>query len=476
MKKESLALQFVRSWADTEGKRDSTGELLEWIRQRNASVKVEIRQSALEDSPFWYYDRERGEIRNRSGSFFSICGLQQIRGEELLWEQPVILQEEIGYLGIIGMELDGVLHFLMQAKIEPGNLNKVQISPTIQATKSNFTQKHGGGKPPYLDYFLHAEKYTVVVDQLQSEQSSRFYKKRNRNIILLVDKEPELLPSHRWMTLGQIKELMRRDNLVNMDTRTVLSCIPYALMSPDPAEEAEVEALFADAPFYRSVFQPGENALPHIYGGLNDYKMFSERRTEVVPLFALKRWEMREKEFVCLDPCDFKVIFCDIEIEGREVKRWTQPLFCAAGIATFGLLFYIEDGVRKFVVTGKPETGCFDQIELAPTVQLEASAPPEQQPPFVHFFFRWVQEHPELVRHDVLLSEEGGRFYHEQNRNLVAEIPLSALGQLPPGYFGVDYRTLNLLTQVNNCLNIQLRNLLSLLQIGPRPEGELIYG
>lgn len=104
-------------------------------------------------------------------------------------------------------------HFLMRTKIEPGNVNCVQISPMIQASKSNFTQKHGGKKLPYLDYFLNAGKYEIVVDQIQSEQSSRFYKKRNRNIILRVEEDIPLLSSHRWMTLGQIKRLMREDNL-----------------------------------------------------------------------------------------------------------------------------------------------------------------------------------------------------------------------------------------------------------------------
>ena len=66
------------------------------------------------------------------------------------------------------------------------------------------------------------------------------------------------------------------------------------------------------------------------------------------------------------------------------------------------------------------------------------------------------------VKHDVILSEEGGRFYHEQNRNVILEIePFEP----PKGYFWADYKTLNLLIQVNNCLNIQLRNLLSLLEV-----------
>ena len=74
---------------------------------------------------------------------------------------------------------------------------------------------------------MNADKYKILVDQIQSEQSSRFLGKRNRNIIVLVDEDIDVLPSHMWMTLKQIKELMKIDNLVNMDTRTVLSCIPY---------------------------------------------------------------------------------------------------------------------------------------------------------------------------------------------------------------------------------------------------------
>ena len=33
-----------------------------------------------------------------------------------------------------------------------------------------------------LSYFINSKKHTIIVDQIQSEQSSRFLKKRNRNI------------------------------------------------------------------------------------------------------------------------------------------------------------------------------------------------------------------------------------------------------------------------------------------------------
>ena len=66
---------------------------------------------------------------------------------------------------------------------------------------------------------------------------------------------------------------------------------------------------------------------------------------------------------------------------------------------------------------------------------------------------------------DVILSEEGGRFYHEQNRNVILEVRGEELPDLPEDYYWVDYRTLNTMIRFNNVMNIQLRNLLSILDL-----------
>ena len=226
---------------------NSLESILSWIDEKNRDLKVSIVKNKLSDSPNWFYDEKKGEIRNQNNSFFQIRGLKYYNcdGHPVL-EQPVLIQDEIGYLGIICKEINGVIHFLMQAKIEPGNVNKIQLSPTIQATKSNFTQKHGGRRPAYIEYFLNAARHTVIFDQIQSEQSSRFLGKRNRNIMIKVDDDVEVLPSHMWITLGQLKQLMKTDNLVNMDTRTVLSCIPFYLADMSDSERAEMKELFHD--------------------------------------------------------------------------------------------------------------------------------------------------------------------------------------------------------------------------------------
>ena len=147
---------------------------------------------------------------------------------KISWDQPIIDQPEIGFLGILCKEIKGSLHFLLQAKIEPGNKNFVQLSPTLQATRSNFTRVHGGKKPEYLDYFTNLKSNKIIVDCLQSEQGSRFFKKRNRNIIIYSKEKIELKENFKWLTLKQIKDLMLIDNFINMDTRTVISCLNIA--------------------------------------------------------------------------------------------------------------------------------------------------------------------------------------------------------------------------------------------------------
>ena len=216
-----------------------------------------------------------------------------------------------------------------------------------------------------------------------------------------------------------------------------------------------------DIALYNSAVNSSGNFAKEIFSYINNVKMFDDTEKKVVPLFSLNNWEMKNGEFICKEQYSFKVIFCNIAIEGREVKHWCQPLFEATGIALFGLLTYIENDIRYFIVKCKPEIGCFDKIEIGPTVQREyICSEPENN---VDKLFLKKLENKEGVMFDTLLSEEGGRFYCEQNRNVIIEIQKDEI-EVPEGYFAVDFKTLNSLVQVNNILNIQLRNLLSVLE------------
>ena len=204
-----------------------TKRFFEWLDDLNEKTVFHVRRIPLKEMNGWYFDAHQN-LRHESGKFFSVEGLHVKTnvGNVNEWRQPILRQPEVGILGFICQKREGILYFLAQAKIEPGNVNKIQMSPTVQATKSNYSQVHGGSLPPYLEHFIDTTDKKIIVDQLQSEQGARFYKKRNRNMIIEVPegRKIELLENFCWLTLGQIKLLLQNDNIVNMNTRTVLSC------------------------------------------------------------------------------------------------------------------------------------------------------------------------------------------------------------------------------------------------------------
>ena len=243
----SSDFDFLKSTVTSNSEVFSNNDVLTWIDDRRNSIQTVVHQIPIDSLKNWNINYLTGDISHESGGFFSIEGIR-VRtnwGNLSDWDQPIINQREIGFLGFIAKKFNGVLHFFVQAKIEPGNINIVQISPTLQATRSNYSQIHKGKKPRYLEYFNGEKKVKRLLDQLQSEQGARFLRKRNRNIIVeLLDNEKiEPHDDFRWLTIGQIKELIKLDNIVNMDTRTVLSGINYSL---SPLSQGEVKSLFTN--------------------------------------------------------------------------------------------------------------------------------------------------------------------------------------------------------------------------------------
>lgn len=457
----SVAGKILDSWNRLESPENSIDDIITWVDDLNNETHVRIEQIPFLDGDFWFYDKTKGEILNSRRKFFSVRGLSCQIDDETVAQQPIIFQDEIGFLGIIAKEIDGILHFLMQGKIEPGNVNGVQISPTIQATRSNFSRVHGGQMPQYFNWFKDSKRHgTILYDQIQSEQGSRFLGKRNRNIILLTDEEVPAYPNYKWMTLGQIKKLMKIDNLVNMDARTVLSGIMTVLTG---ADELELKRFFCDRALWRSIFTKNTELTKTAFSMLNDYKMFRDITKEFVSLESLPAWVVDEQGVTPEKNADFDIRYYNIEIEGRETQSWKQPLFRAKSKALFVLFTSINNGVREFLISLRPEIGCFDKVEFGPSVQIANSSDYKGKDAAYSLFCKKDKTREGFLI-DVVLSEEGGRFYHEQNRNVIVEIKKNEL-LVSDDSMWVDYATLNTLISNNNLLNIQLRNLLSLLDL-----------
>lgn len=454
---------IIHSLLTNDNPFNSTDEIRQWIEKRNKEVTVKIERIPLSEMNKWHFE-EDGSLHHDSGRFFSIIGIdvQTDYGYKHHWRQPIISQPEVGYLGILTKEINGVLYCLMQAKIEPGNVNCVQISPTLQATKSNYSRIHSGKSPHYLDYFINAKPENIILDQLQSEQGARFLRKRNRNIIIKVDEDVPVLEDFKWMTLGQIKDLMRFDNLVNMDTRTVLSGLKVSDYVT-PLDLLRNMSTFGKGMILSSNTNHSFVSIRDHLSWLTNLKSRYDLFVNICPVNDMPGWRTTEYEIVRDDKRYFKVIGVNVTISNREVSTWCQPLVQPMQEGLCAFIIKKINGVYHFLMQAKLECGNFDVIELAPTVQcLTGNVYSENviKPEFAEYVLNAPSKQ---IVFDSLQSEEGGRFYREQNRNVIIEVGDDFPLELPERFTWMTLNQIYQFLRFNNYLNIQARSLISAL-------------
>ena len=465
----TLEQKIVQSLLALDGPSGSVEHVFEWIRRRNREVAVKIEQVPFRELKGWRFDPLSGNLCHESGKFFCIEGVRVTvdDGTRREWTQPIINQPEVGFLGILAREIDGVLCFLLQAKIEPGNVNHVQLSPTLQATRSNYTQVHQGRKPLYLEYFQNAKKSQIILDQLQSEQGARFLRKRNRNIILFVEGEVPVNEDFKWLTLGQIKALMNYDNVVNMDTRTVLSGLRYLEgLSPRDVhafrEGRGVHSLGQEL-FVSEMALEGSRTIDGILFWLSELKSKYELQVDRIPLSSVRDWLVTDDEIVRPDRQFFRVLGVEVTIGNREVRSWCQPLVEPMQEGLCAFVIKKIAGAYHFLVQAKVECGNFDVVEMAPTVQCltgRYKGPNAAPPPFLDYVLRASGGQ---IIFDTKQSEEGGRFYHEQNRNVLIEADDLFPEQVPENFMWLTLGQIKEFLRFNNYLNIQARSLIAAL-------------
>jgi oxidase EvaA len=377
------------------------------------------------------------------------------------WQQPIIVQPEYGILGCLVKQCDGVPHFLLQAKMEPGNVNLVQLSPTVQATKSNYTQVHGGKAVPYLEWFVTPGRGRVLHDALQSEQASWFLGKRNRNMIVEVEEDIDLLDDFCWLSATQIGELLAVDNLVNMDTRTVLSgAAPFRLTGSerrgDTFRSALARSWQPDAGSYRDTAE--------LLSWFTEAKCRATLSRERIPLSKVHSWSLSDGVITHDEGKHFSVVGVDVAASNREVASWSQVMLKPSSEGVIAFVAKRVEGVMHLLVQARVETGAGDVIEMAPTVHCQpgnyGSSPGAGRPRFLD---EVLTAPPSSVRFEAIHSEEGGRFYHAQNRYLLVEADDDFPVDVPDNYTWMTLRQLMEFVRYGNHLNVEARSLLTFL-------------
>lgn len=468
---QDTQLDFLVS-AMSHGNFQTTDQILGWMKSQNEEVVSNIKQIPISELRGWSYRDDR--IRHSSGKFFSIDGIHIRTNYRNTpeWDQPIINQPEIGFLGFIVKKFNGVLHFLLQAKIEPGNLNIVQLSPTLQATRSNYTRVHGGKAPTYLEYFNGEKDVLILVDQLQSEQGARFLHKRNRNIIVEVgeDEELEVKEGYIWASLGQIKELLRYPNVVNMDSRTVISCINFGSYSEHSLRLLDavkrMNGIHSSKPdsFLYSVLSGDNhlNELQDIIQWITSLKFKYELDVTPVGISEMKNWIYDGDTIHHESGKYFDVMGCRVEIGNREVVSWDQPMVRSAQEGLMGFIVKKINGIYHFLVQAKLESGNFDIVEMAPTVQCLTGNYRKGKNEYTIPYLEQILNAPkDRIWYSSYQSEEGGRFFQEQNRNIIVEVGEEFPIEIEENYCWLTLNQMLSFVTYNNYLNIAARSLLS---------------
>ena len=204
--------------------------VIDWFNKKREESDMIVEEIGINDLDKWNIDKNSGNITHDSGGFFEVIGVKVSNTFDREvgkkgWTQPMIGKNPGGILGILMKRINGIPHYLLQAKAEPGNIGKLQLSPTLQATTSNLLKAHGGTRPKFSEYFDNPKNAKIIYAKWQSEDGGRFHLKSNYNMIVEVDRDEELdIPdSFIWVTLYQIKQLLKIENFVGPHIRGIIS-------------------------------------------------------------------------------------------------------------------------------------------------------------------------------------------------------------------------------------------------------------
>ncbi len=459
---QELARRFSLSAAATDGYVLPNAEFDGWLAEQNSLNEHKVERVPFAALAGWLFHPETGDLMHESGRFFSAVGLRTDSDRPInpVQMQPILNQPEIGVLGLLAKEFNGVLHFLMQAKTEPGNINTVQLSPTVQATRSNYTGVHRGRSITYIEHFAPGRTSRVLVDGLQSEQGSWFLSKRNRNMVVEVTGDVEPRSDFCWLTLGQIKRLLRRDNVINMNTRSILALLSYT--APEDGIEGDDYrgSVLRSLSGVHAPHAPLQDAVTR----LTEAKARNEVIRKRIPLAEVERWQRSDDEIFHDEGKYFKIIAVDVTAAHREVGHWTQPLLapCDRGVSAF--LMRRIDGVLHLLAQTRVEAGLLDLAEFSPTVDCTPrnyeGLPAEERPPYLDYILNAPKD---WIRYDTIQSEEGGRFHHAENRYMLIETPEDFPLEIPDDYTWITAHQAMSLLRFSYHLNIQARTLITAL-------------
>ena len=374
-----------------------------WLKQQKNKLLFSVKKKSLANLKKWYVTENK--IYHESKKFFQIVGVRVLSNfhKKKTWDQPLIFQNEIGILGILRRKYEGSFQYLMQAKIEPGNINKLQLSPTVQATKSNFTRVHSGKKVKYHNFFKNLKKTQILVSSIQSEQGNRYLFKFNKNIIINIGGNIELGKNYTWLTKHELCNLVKKNNILNMDSISVFSCA--------------IKKNVNDLP---------DNSLNKIQHWFYNLKKKYFIKKKMIPLLKIKDWKFDKKSIFHKNQKHFSIIGVKVQTNSREINEWEQPIIQEQKLGLSGFLIKSVNSTPHYLVSFSLKPG-LKYPGLSCTVRTSNLKNCLNNPNYtdlmkLHLKKYFIYNTSGKIKYSTIHSDEGGRFFHSQNKYVVVQI------------------------------------------------------
>ena len=322
---------------------------------------------------------ETGSLAHESGKFFSIKSVMPS-----LSQKSILHQKDIGFLCLFKTLINGQEYYLLQCKAEPGNKNKFQWSPTIQATKSNFSKVHKGKIPSYFDLLVSilngTKKGKILSDSLLPEQGEIYWQKYNRNIIIETDFIQEL-DGFKWFSKIQVLRELGKLSEINSCLRSILSlefCKPNKLLATNPNFQTQL----------CNISQGNK-------GNFELSDCLDLNHTDNGDLCLLKK----------CDDLIVTVVGLEVNIDGREVGSWEQPIVTYSKESTKVAVRVKSNGIG---------IGWIWSINKQAGYLMGCKVGLMELPQAHRLFNSYSDLNPRNIS-TVNLPEEGGRFLHVNN-------------------------------------------------------------
>ncbi|MDX1410759.1 MAG: NDP-hexose 2,3-dehydratase family protein [Nitrospirales bacterium] len=406
---------------------ESPAQLQSFLMETIKRSKFTISKIKMSEQDEWCISN--GVLSHTSGGFFHIAGLVNWKTKE---EKLVLYQPQSAYNGLALCKMDKIVYLLLQARIEPGNSTIGLFGPTIQSTPANYLRFHGGKKTAYLDLFLGCNPAIAnpIGNSTQLDLGKRYFQKSKTLSYIELNELINTEESMIWVPLKVIREVLSYDNYLNPDLRSMFSVFDWDLF----LDEDNIPRFSKDID---CAFLSGSSTV--------------KKTWKLVPLSKLNHWDIQDEGIVDLCKSGVSVNIYNITSNIREVKKWSQPLLCSSNKGLIVLLTRFISNKTEFLISIESEFGISGERIIMPSYNIY---PGENNENITGF------EGKGKVISEMVLSEEGGRFY--QNENVYQVVLIEEEIKIEKNQKWISTDSLKSLLKSSNQASIQLRCIASL--------------